>query len=366
MKKIVITGGHLTPAQAAISELKKRSGWEIYYFGRKYATEGEKTSSAESKIIPAMGIKFIPVSTGRLQRQFSRHTIPSLLRVPLGLVQSFYWLWQIKPNVVCSFGGYVSVPVVISAWFLRIPILTHEQTITFGLSSKINSWFVNKIAVSFPDSLNHFSKNKVVLTGNPIRDEIFETRDSILDTRYSNKLPTIYITGGNQGSKIINNAVVGCLPELLKQYTVIHQCGQIDYEKLKNLKTEKLKNNYYLFNYIEPNQIGGIMNQADLIVSRAGANTVCEVAALGKPTLFIPIPWTYQDEQTKNALMLKNIGIADILYQKDLTASSLLEKINKMMENIDQYRQNDSQAKKLIKLNAAEILVDNLNEIAKK
>ncbi|PIU03153.1 hypothetical protein COT44_04640 [Candidatus Shapirobacteria bacterium CG08_land_8_20_14_0_20_39_18] len=365
MKKIVITGGHLTPAQAVISELKKGGGWEIYYFGRKHSLEGDKTASVESKVIPELGATFISITTGRLQRQFSRYTIPSLLRIPLGLIQSFYWLWKIKPNVVCSFGGYVSVPVVFSAWILRIPILTHEQTITFGLSSKINSLFVNKIAVSFSDSVKHFPADKVVLTGNPIRQEIF-IRNSKFPYRVNeirnSKLPIIYITGGNQGSRLINNAVLGCLPELLKKYAVIHQCGELDYEKLN----KDFGPNYLLFPYINSQQIGWVMNHANLIVSRAGANTVCEVAALGKPTLFIPIPWTYQDEQTKNALMLKKIGIAEILYQKDLTSSTLLEKINKMMEKIDQYHQNGSQAKKLIKLNAAEILVNNLNEIAKK
>lgn len=362
MKRIVITGGHLTPAQAVIKELQKRGGWQITYFGRIHSLEGEKTPSAESKIIPEMGVKFIPISTGRLQRQFSRYTIPSLLRVPLGFLQSFYWLWKIKPDVICSFGGYVSVPVVISGWILRIPILTHEQTIVFGLSSKINSFFANKIAVSFPDSLKHFPKDKVVLTGNPIRKEILYKSQKLKIK--NQKLPIIYITGGNQGSRLINNCVIKILPELLKKYTIIHQSGSLDYLNLKlKIKNLKLKN-YYLFDYLGSDKIGEVLNRSDLIVSRAGANTVCEVAALGKPTLFIPIPWTSQDEQTQNALMLKKMGMAEILWQKDLTPNSLLEKIALMMKNLKQYQQNACQAKTLVKLEAAEKIVDILDEIA--
>lgn len=355
----------MTPAQAVITELKKSADWEIYYFGRKYATEGEKTLSVESKIIPEMGVKFISITTGRLQRQFSRHTIPSLLRVPFGILQSFYWILKIRPEVICSFGGYVSVPAVISGWILRIPILTHEQTITFGLSSRINSRFVDKIAVSFPDSMTHFPKSKVVLTGNPIRKEVFSLSHELKITNHG--LPIIYITGGNQGSRMINKVVTQILPKLLKKYVVIHQCGGADYEDLKfqtsSLKPEE-KRNYFLYNYVGPDKIGDVLNQSDLIISRAGANTVCEVAALGKPTLFIPIPWTYQDEQTKNAKMLQKLGIAEILNQNDLSPENLLEKIFLMTENVNQYKKNRETARALIRLDAAERIVKLINDLA--
>lgn len=365
MKKIVITGGHLTPAQAIISELLDIGGWEIYYFGRLHATEGDKTLSTESKVIPEMGVKFIPISTGRLQRQFSRYTIPSLFRVPLGVLQSFYWILKIRPNVICSFGGYVSVPAVISGWLLRIPILTHEQTITFGLSSKINSHFVDKIAVSFPDSVKYFSADKVVLTGNPIRKEIFKTKNEKL--KMNNVKPIIYIMGGNQGSQLINNAVLEILEKLTKKYFVIFQCGKANYETVVS-RINKLNidpKNYLLFGYVESSDIGWIMNKADLLISRAGANTICEAAALGKPSLFVPIPWTYQNEQTKNAKMLCEIGIAEMLPQNELSPKTLETKIEQMFKNINEYKKNALKAKNIIKLDAAERIVKLINEISK-
>ncbi|MFZ5366434.1 MAG: UDP-N-acetylglucosamine--N-acetylmuramyl-(pentapeptide) pyrophosphoryl-undecaprenol N-acetylglucosamine transferase [Patescibacteria group bacterium] len=361
MKRIVICGGHLTPAQAVIEELKKEDRWQIYYFGRKYAMEGKRVPSAESKIIPLLGIKFIPIAAGRLQRKFTRFTIPSLLRVPLGFFQSLYWLLKIRPLVICSFGGYVSVPVVLAGWLLRIPILTHEQTTVFGLASKINSFFASKIAVSFPESLKFFPKEKVILTGNPIRQEIFKIRKPSHFPLRPSPFPLIYITGGNQGAKVINRAVLEILPKLLGKYTIIHQCGELDYE---NLKLD-LRENYILTKYVGLEDIGWVLNKADLIVSRAGANIVCEIAALGKPALFIPIPWSYQDEQTKNAQMLVKAGIAEILPQKELTGPSLLNKISEMMANLEKYQRNAPEAKKLIKPDSSLKIVKELNDLSK-
>lgn len=362
-KKIVITGGHLAPAMAVIEELRKRGGWEIYYLGRKYAMEGEKILSEESKIIPNLGVKFIPVAAGRLQRRFTSWTIPSLLRVPVGFFQSLIFLWRIKPKVICSFGGYVSVPVVVAGWLLRIPILTHEQTVVFGLASKMNSFFANKVAVSFPQSLSYFPKDKVILTGNPLRKEIFEIiKPSWFPVDQSSSYPIIYITGGNQGSHVINMAVVEILPKLLEKYIVIHQTGEKDYQQMANKSQER----YLVVPYVGPEEIGWVLNKASLIVSRAGANTVCEIAALGKPALFIPIPWSYQDEQTKNAQMLVESGIAEILPQSELSGASLFAKISKMAGNLDNYQRNVAQAKKLVELDAAQKIVEQIYVLEKK
>lgn len=366
-KRIVITGGHLAPALAVIEELKNNKDWEIFYLGRKYSFEGEKVSSVESKIIPSLGVKFIPITTGRLQRRFSRYTIPSLLKIPIGFFQSFCYLLKIRPKAICSFGGYISVPVVFAGWILRIPILTHEQTTVFGLASKINSIFATKIAVSFPESLKYFPKNKVVLTGNPIRGEIFKVERAKWEVE-SGK-PITYVTGGNQGAKIINRAVLEILPKLLEKYTVIHQCGDLDYKDLKfeieNLKLEQ-RENYILIPYVGPEDIGWVLNNADLIISRAGANIVSELAALGKPALFIPIPWSYADEQTKNAQMLVEAGTGEILPQDELSGETLLTKIETMMTNLEKYKKNASRAKALVRLDATQKIIQGINELIKK
>ncbi len=368
MKKIVLTGGHLAPALAVIEELKKEGGLKIYYFGRKYSLEGEKVLSAESKIIPSMGIEFIPITTGRLQRKFTRYTVPSLLKVPLGFFQSLYYLLRIKPKLVCSFGGYISVPVVIASWLLGIPILTHEQTSVFGLASKINSFFASKIAVSFSESLRYFPKDKVVLTGNPIRPEVFQIKKPSHFTLRPSCLPLIYITGGNQGSHVINMAVVEILPKLLKHYRVIHQTGERDYPQITNYKleiAEKLRERYFISPFIDPHDIGWVLNKADLIISRAGANIVCEVAALGKPALFIPIPWVYQNEQEKNAQMLVKAGTAEILPQEKLNGEVLLTKISQMTKNLLKYKRNAKRAQEIVRLDSASRIVAELNDLVK-
>jgi len=356
-KKIVITGGVLTPALAVIDELTRRGGWEIYYLGRKYTMEGGKTISVESIIIPERGVNFIPFSPGRLQRRFTRHTVPSLLRVPLGFFQAFWLVRKIKPEVILSFGGYVSVPVVMAGWLLRVPILTHEQTVVFGLASKINTFFAKKVAVSFPQSLAHFSKSKGVLTGNPIRKEVFKVQEPAF--KIESSLPLIYVTGGNQGSHVINISLLEILPKLLEKYMIIHQSGDRDYESLN----QQSRKNYFLVPFIDSQDIGWVLNKASLVVSRAGANTVCELAALGKPSLFIPIPWAYMDEQTKNAQMLVETGTAEILSQEKLSGNSLFEAINSMIGKLDTYQSHSEEAKKLVVYDASKKLVEELLKI---
>lgn len=368
-KKIVITGGVLTPAMAVIAELQRRGGWEIYYFGRKHTMEGDKNLSAEAKIIPKLGVEFIPLVAGRLQRRFTRYTIPALLHVPVGFLQAWIALRKVKPDIICSFGGYVSVPVVIAGWLLRVPILTHEQTVVFGLASKINAFFAQRIAVSFASCVNHFPKKKVVLAGNPIRREIFSYKKAPDWVTTTSHLPVIYITGGNQGSHLINQAVVAALPRLLEKFVVIHQTGARDYEEISKIKYQIPKEGqgrYFITLYVGSEEIGWIYNKADLIVSRAGANTVCEIAVLGKPAILIPIPWSYQDEQTKNAKMLVEAGLVELLPQSELSGESLVKKIFDMAGRLSAYHQKASKAKELIILDGDKKIVDEIYSLIQK
>lgn len=368
--KIVITGGHLTPAQAVIEELKKRGSWEIYYLGRKYSLEGQKIPSVESEIIPGLGVKFIPIPAGRLQRKFSYYTALSLLRIPFAFIYSLGLLVRIKPQVILSFGGYVSVPVVIAGWILRIPILIHEQTAISGLANQINAIFAKKILVSFPESLKHFSRQKAVLTGNPIRRAIFTCHMSRVTCHMSSeKLPLIYITGGNQGARIINRAVVEVLAELLQKYRIIHQCGKLDYKTLqatRNTLQTRLKNHYCLTDYVKPKDIGWVFNQADLVISRAGANIITELAALAKPAILIPLPWSYKNEQEKNAQMLVKAGSAVILPQAELSGEKLRTLIEEMINNLHKYQTSARQTKELVKLEAAKAIVNQIKYACKK
>lgn len=362
-KKIIICGGHLTPALAVVNLLKKED-WEIIFIGRKFALEGEKNLSVEYKTTREMGLPFISLTAGRLQRSLTRFTFLSLLKVPVGFVQSFYWLRKLKPGIILSFGGYVALPVALAGWFLGIPVVTHEQSVVLGLANKIIGFFAKKICVSWEKTME-IRSGKFVLTGNPIRKEVFKQGANL-----NEKLPLLYITGGSLGSHAINEAVLEILPKLLEKYQIIHQCGDAniyhDYDNLKfkteNLKQE-LRERYFLTKYINSENIGWVLNKADLVISRSGANTVCELAALAKPAILIPLPWAGQNEQLENAKLLENIGIAVILEQKNLTGKSLFQCIKSLIQNLEEYKKKAQKAKELVNLQAGENLVKVINDI---
>lgn len=362
--KIAITGGHLSPALAVIDELKKNSGIGIIFLGRAMATEGDKSPSAESIVIPNLEVKFYAINVGRLQRRFSWHTIPSLTRIPLGFIQSMAILSRERPDVTLSFGSYVAFPAVLASWVLGIPVITHEQTIKGGLANKLITTFAKKIALSWPQSLEHFPKEKSVVVGNPIRRKILNVKK----TRTS--LPVVFITGGNQGAHVINEAVSDILPELLEKYELVHQTGGNevfkDYERLKasvSLLPKRLQNRYKAAKWFNTDELVKIFSRCDLIVGRAGANTVSEVAALGFPAIFIPIPWAAGDEQTKNAKILEDIGSAIILPQERLTSKRLLNSIDHVIKNYKIFKSHAKKAKKIISPSAAANLVEEVRQV---
>jgi len=343
--KIVIVGGHLSPALAVVNALPKDA--KILFIGRKYTFEGDRGTSLEYNTIKSLKIPFVSISTGRWQREFTKHTIPSLLKIPYGFIQSFFILRKFKPEVVLSFGGYLSLPVGFSSLLLRIPIVIHEQTLEAGAANRILSFFANKICISWTSSAKFFPKGKTILTGNPVRRfKIYDLRFKITDE--DQKLPIIYVTGGTAGSHFINTLVEGCLKELLKEYVVIHQTGDAqehrDFDRLNDLKDSlplKLKARYQIIKFVEPQEVGAVLQRADLVVGRSGINTITELIFFEKPCLLIPLPYSQNNEQIKNALFLKNQGLGEILYQsKALNSNKLLQVLTKMFDNIDKYRRD--------------------------
>lgn len=363
-KKIVITGGHHNSALVVAEELRKK-GYEVIWFGHKFTMWGDKTPGAEYQEVTKAGFKFIEIKAGKFHRTY--HPL-KLARLPLGFTQSLYNLLRFRPSLILSFGGYLAVPVVFYGWLLRIPIITHEQTVVYGLANRLIGRFAKKILVSWEASLEHFPSKKAIFTGLPLRPEIFTRKKGKYD--FKNNLPTIYITGGKQGSHVINQAVKGSLSALLKQYNLIHQCGSStvydDFAQLKKIRETlplELKKRYVLKDYIFGQEVGNVFAAADLVVTRAGAHITYEVAALGKPCLFIPIPWAYANEQTKNARILVEAGIAEILPQDQLTPQKLSQSIKKMVKNLNQYKNNSSQAKKLVRLNATQEIVKLIEKV---
>lgn len=335
--KILITGAHFTPAVATIEELKKIGGTDIVYVGRKTTQEGDRTLSIESQVLPKLGVKFIPIITGRLQRIFTIYTISSLLKIPIGLIQALYIILSQKPDVILSFGGYVAVPLIVAGWLFSIPIIIHEQALVSGLANKISSFFADKIAVSFQEG--EFKGEKVILTGNPIRQNIL----GLSHPRGVTRMQRVLIVGGNQGSHAINLAVEDVLEKLLKIAKVYHQTGDSKYQDFERFS--KLANKeYQVFKFITKDW-AKILASSDLIVSRAGINTLAEVAFLGKPALLIPIN---NKEQKMNAQYFEKLGLTRTLPQSKLSGESLLENIKQMMKDLNSFKEKAKDAKKVI------------------
>ncbi|MFA6518541.1 MAG: glycosyltransferase [Candidatus Shapirobacteria bacterium] len=294
-KVICLTGNHHTPAIELIRQLKQQpQKWQISYLTHSYQTE----THIKNTIIPKLNVSLHLIQCNKFDRQ---KPLLSIFKTPLlivGIFQSLLLLKSEKPDIVVSFGGYVSVPVIIAAWILKIPSITHEQTLTIGLATKINSYFCQKVALSFPGpDIN----NKTIVTGNLLRQQIFDTKSKKYQSLESKikKSPLIYITGGSQGSQFINDLTVSILPQL-SQYTIIHQTGP------KPTQTNNKYPNYHQTEYIDLEDIGWVFHQSSLIVSRAGANICQEIATLNHQSIIIPHPKTQQDEQIKNAQWLKS------------------------------------------------------------
>lgn len=303
-KKLVFTGGHHTSALVVAKALKAQ-GWEIIWFGHRHSMWGDTSDSAEYKEVLQTKIKFYDLLAGKFYHTYNPL---KLIRIPFGFLQAFYWLLKERPVGIVSFGGYLAVPTVIMGWILGIKSITHEQTVVTGWANKLLGNFVNKVAVTWPSSLKYYS-NKAVLVGLPIRPEILKKSDITNDL--------IYVTGGKQGSQIINNVVISSLDELTKKYSIIHQTGHHQVVAHKN---------YSSFDFDSEKAISALQ-KAEVVVSRAGAHTIYELALLGKKCVLIPLSSSSHQEQSINAKLLADSGLAIILPEAQLTASNLLSSI---------------------------------------
>lgn len=363
--KIAITGGHISPALAVIDKLKKNS--DIVFIGRKYAYEGDKSESFEYKVCKKLAIPFYQINTGRLQRKFTRYTLASILKFPNGIIGAGMILKKARPDIVLTFGGYVGLPVSIVAFLLKIPVVIHEQTQKAGLTNTIISYFADKVCISFDSSKIYFQGGKTVLTGNPVRKEIFEVKEKFTIPK---GYKVLYITGGSGGSHFINDKISKILPDLVKKYVVIHQTGNSsgfnDYEILGNTKKSlgELKNRYVLKKFISTDEIGWTYKSCDLVISRSGINTVCELLALQKKCLLIPLSHGQKGEQLDNAMLIKNLGLGEFMEQKDVSTSLLLTKIDEMMDKTMQVKKDG--IKNYVIANADDNIINVLKSIYEK
>lgn len=333
--KILIVGGHMAPALGLIDALPKST--EIVYVGRQHVFEADEGESLEQKTIKARGIRFIIFKSGRVQRSFTRHTIPSLLKIPKGFTQALEVLKKEKPDIVIGFGGYLSVPIGLAARLLRIPLLIHESTLGAGLANKVLAPFANKICISWDSSRAYFPEKKTVLTGNPLLP--FKTDNENLPLPESKeKLPLIVVTGGSGGSHTVNAVVLQILPELLEIAKVTHLTGDAkqfgDFDALhakKKTLPKKLQGRYFLTQFVSPEDINTLFAKADLVIGRSGINTVAALLVLHKKAIFIPLLVGQKDEQLKNAKIMQSEGLAEVLDQRSISAKTLFAAIKEML-----------------------------------
>lgn len=352
--KIVFTGGHHN-SSLAVAEILSDKGHKIFWFGHKTTMSRDTSLSAEYLEIKKYGFSFYELKTGKFYKTYNP---VEYLKILFGFFQSLWLLLKIRPKLIVSFGGYLSAPVVLAGFCLGIPAVTHEQTSQAGLANQIIAPLVKKVFVAWPSSLEFFPKDKTNLVGLPLRPAFFKARKKAF---FKNNLPTVFIVGGKQGSHIINAAVEQILKSLLKKYNLIHQTGRIkktgDLKRLRkkrSLLSYRLKKRYILKPYFFGQKMVNCLSSADLVVSRAGAHIIYELAFLAKPAILIPIPWSYKNEQVKNALVLKKSGGAMILAEKEFNGKSLLTKIDFCFKNLEKLKNKASQAKKLIKKDASQ------------
>lgn len=371
--RLVVSGGHLTPALALIQHANKFKD-EILVIGRHYSSHKHQIESREKSEVENLGANFTAINALKIHRDNKLKSILSSPKFAVGLAQSFRQIRAFQPDVVVSFGGYLAVPITLAAKALRIPIVSHEQTITAGLANQIIAKFADQIAISWPESKPFFPQKKTSLTGNPLRQEIIHDHPPIPSWLANDKsLPIIYISGGNQGSHVINHTLETMLASLTKKYYLVHQCGSSHTHKYftsLNLARQKLptgqKNNYVIREWFSAPEISWILKNSYLTISRAGANTVTEIMHVGVPSIFIPLPFSYKNEQLKNAQMVAGMNATEILLQSKLTPKTLLVKINKIKHSYKKYQLNARKLSRLLVPNSASKLYSLINIYEKK
>jgi UDP-N-acetylglucosamine--N-acetylmuramyl-(pentapeptide) pyrophosphoryl-undecaprenol N-acetylglucosamine transferase len=338
--KIVLTGGgsggHLMPLIAVARKIKEQvPEVEFVFIGPK--------GKMEDDIIGKEGIPMRNISVGKMRRYFSLSNFLDFFKILLGIFQSMRILLAEMPDAIFSKGGYASVPVVLVGWMYRIPVMIHESDAVPGMANSIMSKFANRVAVSYPEAEKEFPAAQVVVTGSPVREDI--NKGDIAKAREMFSLTesrkTIFVYGGSQGARIINNKILDLLPELLKKYQVIHQTGEANFDEARHKAGElgiKVGHDGYHAIAFIGDELKNIFAVSDLIISRAGATSIAEIAANEKPAILIPIDKSANNHQRMNAYAIAKFGGCVVLEESNLGENLLLSRIDEIMEN-DQLRQ---------------------------
>lgn len=334
MKKIVLTGGgtagHVTPNLALIDKLTE-NGYEITYIGRKE----KDTPIIEKELVENENIKYYGISSGKLRRYFSVENAKDTVKVAKGVSDSLVLLKKLKPDIIFSKGGFVTAPVILAGRMLKIPVVIHESDLTPGLANKISIPSAKVVLTSFDETLKYLPKGKGLVTGPPIRNEILEGSYQKGKTlcNFPNNKPVVLIIGGSTGSKKINDIIVNSIDKLTNKYNVIHICGRGNLNEVKN-------DSYFVTEYLK-DDLKDVLQYADLVISRAGSNSIFEFLSLNKPNILIPLSKdASRGDQIQNAKVFSEKGYSLVLDEDVLTEDDLLKSLDELYLSKDKYIEN--------------------------
>lgn len=362
-----VTGGHFYPIVAVAQEINKQVkenklfGVEMYYMSTSPYNEG---------ILYENDIIYKKNPAGKMRRYFSLLNVIDVFKTGWGVLKALFTVFDIFPDVIFGKGGYASFPALLAGRILKIPVIIHESDTAPG---KVNAWagkFARRIALSYPDAVSHFPKDKVAVTGNPVRKEMMQPAigDAFEFFNLEKGVPVILVLGGSQGAQIVNNAIIDALSQLVSRYQIIHQTGKKNLSEVNTtsdvlLLQNENKHRYKSYDYLDTHTLRLAASAADLIISRAGS-TIFEIAAWGKPSILVPITHSNEDHQRRNAFAYSRTGAALVIEEKNLSANILMSEIERVLGNPEGKAKMEKAAKDFFKPDAAEKIAREILTIA--
>lgn len=355
------TGGHFYPLIAVVEALESYPNKpELYYFGPNAYNE---------ELLKKHSVKFIYCPAGKLRLYFSIQNFFDLFRNFFGIFVALFKLYLIYPDVIFSKGGYTSVPILIAARLLRIPVVIHESDTVPGRANIMAKKFAQYIAISYPEALDAFPKDKTALTGIPIRRALLTPDPKPFVTLgIPDDLPLIYVTGGSLGAERINNLILRCLDELLPQARIFHQAGEamekeIAFAAQSLITNPELQSRYYVAGTLPVEKVNALLSAASMVITRAGSTTLFEIALHGTPSIVIPIPEDISRDQRSNAYAFARIGAATIIEERNLTEALLISEIRSIIGNQGRWQEMSAAARQFVPTDAAEKIASILVKI---
>jgi len=362
--KILFTGGgtagHIFPIIAIAREIKKISpaGFQFFYIGPK--------DRFISTILSQEGIDFKPVMAGKLRRYLSFWNITDFLfKLPVGILQAFFHIFTISPDLIFSKGGYGSLPAAIAGWTLLTPIFLHESDVAPGLANRIVGKMSVEIFSAFPvEKTRSFPANKIISVGNPLRTELLAGNPAEAKKLFklTGVKPLILILGGSQGAQVINSRILTILDNLLDDFEIIHQTGEANFQRVKSeaeiVAGPRQRARYHPFSFLNETELACAYRAADLVISRAGAGSIFEIASAGKPSILVPLLGSAQNHQTSNAYVYAEKGAAIVMEEANFTPHFALERIKYLFSEPRKMKEMKKKAKEFARPEAARVIAE--------